>query len=108
MDVSQHLVLGIKACKGGRHHCLGLENPGTCKQPKCLDRGLKVGIAMKDCVTNDESSWERIPPPPRRHDYIKNSKKCFYVTAPGLLQDFPVEHPKIIPQMVFYVRAPVL
>ena len=34
--------------------------------------------------------------------------KLFYVIAPGLLQDFYVEPPKIIPQTFFPVRAPVL
>ena len=35
-------------------------------------------------------------------------RKLFYVIAPGLLQDFYVEPPKIIPQTFFPVGAPVL
>ena len=40
------------------------------------------------------------------NDYQNNSINIFYVIAPGLLQDFPVEPPKIIPQKDFSCKSP--
>ena len=45
-----------------------------------------------------EGGWGTKDYPLRRNDYQNNSVNIFHVIAKGLLQDFPVEPPKIIPQ----------